>query len=151
MQRDIIADKDMDFCEGNEDTDGSFWAGLDEIDGCRFELMFTADKDGPTADQITKYDAFVTSYSRIRSEVESGAKSQLLSSDPELYERVVNAGFELSIVTVRRGATNPDIEFVGEMYYKKFIFRKGVSIGAKLTDNKVTSLEVFRTGVLRLN
>ena len=134
----FIAEHRLEFSDA-EDI-GPLWAGLSACDNEPFELFFRADKDGPSATQLARYDVFVEGYKEIRGRIEQAFRSHLPSLGQEITRKFQDRPVELDIVTFEADGDECEIEIGGRASRGWAIFSSHLFFRAELQNNKVSRL-----------
>jgi phage-related baseplate assembly protein len=134
----FIAEHRLEFSDSGEA--GPTWTALSACDGEPFELLFRADRNGPTALQITRYYSFLENFAAIRERIQTAFKSPCMSLGAEIARKFQDRRAEIDIVTVSAEGEDGEIEVCCRASRGWTIFSKHILFAVDLRANKIVKL-----------
>jgi len=122
---------------------GDFWGGVDDWEDQSFELFFTAGEDGPSAEQVDRYNSLRDHLGTVIGQVDSRLRSYLVSLEASSAEKWRNSPVELSIVSFYQVGADADVDLCCRVSRRVLFFTRSIDFVAGLRDNQIVSFEVM--------
>jgi hypothetical protein len=136
----FIKDKELTFVSA-KDT-GQFWGGLDRHADQVYELFLTGDQESPSVTDIARYHSLLENFDQIIADIYDRTKQYLVSRGQDMWGKFEDSKLELSIIGLDESKSEGELDILGSMRGRGFIFKKQVSFCASVTDNRVTHFDI---------